>query len=194
MVVDWGKPWALSGQLTNVDGDPVPDAQVDLQASIDGGATWATLEGVTPAAGTSTYSASIEAPYQKMQYRLSFSGDATHSAAASTAVTVTPRVKLGTPAAPSSVKKGAKFTAYGSLVPQQPKNSRTVQIKCFLKSNGKWVLKKTATATNAAKGSATRYAAKFSLPAKGSWKLTASFAATSKYAATASGDKMLKVK
>ena len=95
---------------------------------------------------------------------------------------------------PSSVKKGAKFTAYGALTPQQPENSKTVKIKCYLRSNGKWVLKKTVTATNAVKGSATRYSARFSLPTRGSWKLTAYSAATSKYAATTSGDEYMKVK
>ncbi len=193
-VVNWAQPWALSGELMDSTMAPIPDAPVDLQASVDGGASYATLEGVMPAAGTSTYSGNHAAPYEKTVYRLFYAGDATHDPAWSDPVTVTPRVKLGTPVAPSSVKKGAKFTAYGSLTPQQPKNSKTIKIKCYLKQSGKWVLKKTVSATNANKGSASRYSAKFSLSTRGSWKLTASSAATSKYAATTSGSEILKVK
>ena len=196
-VVNWAQPWALSGELMDSDSTtmaPIPDAPVDLQASIDGGISYSTLEGVTPAAGTSTYSGSYAAPYEKTMYRLFYAGDATHDPAWSDPVTVTPRVKLGTPVAPSSVKKGAKFTAYGSLTPQQPKNSKTVKIKCYLKQSGKWVLKKTLSATNANRGSASRYSARFSLSTKGTWKLTASSAATSKYAATTSGSEFMQVK
>ena len=193
-VVNWAQPWALTGELMASNMDAIPDAAVDLQASVDGGASYSTLEGVTPAAGTSTYSGSYAAPYEKTMYRLFFAGDATHDPAWSDPVTIIPRVKLGKPVAPSSVKKGAKFTAYGSLSPQQPRNSKTVKIKCYLKQSGKWVLKKTVTATNANKGSATRYSAKFSLSSKGSWKLVGYSAATDKYAQTTSGNETLKVK
>ena len=193
-VVNWAQPWALNGKLMESDMDAIPDAPVDLQASIDGGASYATLEGVMPAAGTSTYSGNYAAPYENTIYRLFYAGDATHDPAWSDPVTVTPRVKLGTPVAPSSLKKGAKFTAYGSLTPQQPKSSKTVKIKCYLKQSGKWVLKKTVSATNANRGSATRYSAKFSLWTRGSWKLVGYSAATDKYATTTSGNETLKVK
>jgi hypothetical protein len=71
--------------------------------------------------------------------------------------------------------------------------SKTVQIKCYLKKSGNWVLKKTVQATNANKGSATKYSAKFSL-GKGSWKLVAFSPATTKYAKTTSGKDMVKAK
>ncbi len=193
-VIAWDASWALSGRLEDVAGEAIPDASVDLQSSIDGGASWATLQGETPVAGTSTYADTIYGTYQKMQFRLHYAGDATHAESYSSIVTVTPKVKLGKPVAPSSVKKGAKFTAYGSLTPKQPKHSKTVKIQCFIKKGGKWVLKKTVTATNANKGSATRYSAKFSLPSKGSWKLVAYSPATSQYANTTSGAEYLKAK
>ena len=192
-IVNWAQPWMLSGELTDSDGDPIADAQVDLQMSVGGGA-WATLWGVPPQAGTSTYSASVEAPTRKATYRLYFIGDATHSATASDPVTVTPRVKLGAPVAPSTVKKRKAFTAYGALTPKQPRDSKTVRIKCYFKKNGKWTLKKTVSATNSNSGSASRYTARFSLPTAGSWKLIAYSAATTKYAATTSGDRLVRVK
>jgi hypothetical protein len=191
--IDWAQPWALTGELTS-GGAAIPDASVDLQASIDNGDTWATLEGLVPAAGTSTYSSNVTGTYQKMQFRLFYAGDGVnYESSYSEPVTVTPRVKLGTPVAPASVAAGSKFTAYGSLKPQQPKGSKTVKIKCYLKKSGNWVLKKTVSATNADKGSATRYSARFSL-GKGSWKLVAYSPATAKYAKTTSGNETLKAK
>ena len=193
-VVNWGKPWALSGELRTADDDPIPGATVDLQASIDGGATWATLEMIAPQAGTSTYLEDVDSPYRKMMYRLVFAGDGSHLESTSNTVTVTPRVKLGAPVAPSSVRKAKPFTAYGSLAPRQPSGSKTVKIKCYLKKNGAWLLKKTVTAKNANSGSASRYSATFSLAYAGSWKLVAMSAATAKYAETTSGNEFLKVK
>ena len=194
-VVNWAQPWALSGELKASDSDAIPDAAVDLQASVDGGASWSTWQGVPWDAATSTYADSIQGTYQKMQFRLKYDGDGvTYAGAVSDPVTVNTRVKLGTPVAPSSVKKGSKFTAYGSLAPQQPKNSKTVKIKCYLKQNGKWVLKKSVSATNAKKGSNSRYSAAFSLSSKGSWKLVAYAPATALYAKTTSGADMVKVK
>ena len=107
---------------------------------------------------------------------------------------MTPRVKLGAPVAPSTVKKQKTFTAYGALTPKQPRDSKTVKIKCYFKKNGKWTLKKTVSATNSNSGSASRYTARFSLPTAGSWKLIAYSAATTKYAATTSGDRLVRVK
>jgi hypothetical protein len=193
-VIAWNASWALSGRLEDVAGEAIPNASVDLQSSIDGGTNWATLQGETPAAGTSTYTDTIYGTYQKMQFRLHYAGDETHAESYSDIVTVTPKVKLGKPVAPSSVKKGARFTAYGSLAPKQSRNSKTVKIQCSIKKNGKWVLKKTVTATNANKGSATRYSAKFSLPAKGTWRLVAYSPRTDKYAKTTSGAEYLKAR
>jgi hypothetical protein len=193
-VVAWAQPWSLTGQLTGSESEPVPDAVVDLQSSIDGGITWATLESVIPAAGTSTYAASEAAPYQKMLFRLFYWGDATHAWSASDPVTVAPRVKLGTPAAPSGVLSGAKFVAYGSLKPQQPRRSRTVRIRCYLKRGGSWVLKKAYWTANANRGSASRYSAVISLGTRGTWKLVAYAPPTAKYAATTSAGRTVKVR
>jgi len=74
------------------------------------------------------------------------------------------------------------------------KGSKTVKIKCYLKKSGNWVLKKTVRATNANKGSATRYSAMFSLPAKGTWRLVAYSPSTALYAKTTSGNETLRVK
>ncbi len=64
-----------------------------------------------------TYGVAVQ-PTRKTMYQLVFEGDASHAAATSPTVTVTPEVKLGKPHAPSSVKKGKQFTAYGDLTPK----------------------------------------------------------------------------
>ena len=108
--IDWAQPWALSGELTS-GGLAIPGATVDLQVSVDGGAAWSTWQTETPAAGTSTYADSITGVYQKMQFRLIYAGEGeTYEPSESDPVTVTPRVKLGTPVAPATVNTGSKFT------------------------------------------------------------------------------------
>jgi hypothetical protein len=191
--VAWGKPWTLSGALSTAAGAAVPDAPVKLMQSVGSGA-WTLVSTLTPAAGTSTYTGSIAAPTQKTTYKLVYEGTAAYAGVFSRSVTVTPKVKLGHPVAPSTVKKKKSFTVYGSLTPKANAGSKTVKIKCYAKKSGKWVLKKTVTAKNANKGSASQYKASTSLPSKGSWKLVATAAATSKYAATTSSPEYLKVK
>jgi hypothetical protein len=191
--VAWGKPWTLSGALSTAAGAAIPDAPVKLMQSIGSGA-WTLVSTLSPAAGTSTYSGSIAAPEQKTTYKLVYEGTAAYAGVISRSVTVTPKVKLGHPVAPSTVKKKKSFTVYGSLTPKAKAGSKTVKIKCYVKKSGKWVLKKTVTTKNSTKGSASQYKASTSLPSKGSWKLVATAAATSKYAATTSSPEYLKVK
>jgi hypothetical protein len=191
--VAWGKPWTLNAALSTAARAAIPDAQVKLMQSVSSGA-WALVSTLTPAAGTSTYTGSIAAPTQKTAYRLVYEGAAAYAETISGSVTVTPKVKLGHPVAPLTVKKKKSFTVYGSLTPKANAGSKTVKVKCYLKKSGKWVLKKTVTTKNSNKGSASQYKASMSLPSRGSWKLVAFAAATSKYAATTSGSEYLKVK
>ena len=192
--VSWGKPWSLSGSLVTATGASVADAQVKLMKSTDRGSSWTFVSTLTPAAGTSTYAASIAAPTRKTMYRLIFAGDTADAAATSSSVTVTPKVKLGKPSARKSVTKKKSFSVSGSLTPKAKAGSKTVQIKCYQKKSGKWVLKKRVMAKSSTKGSKSVYKVKTSLPAKGSWKLVAYAKATSKYAATTSGAFYVKAK
>jgi hypothetical protein len=190
-VVAWGGAATLSGALTDGAEPFTPGQQVRAEYSFNG-TSWELLQLLSPS-GTFTYSVIVQ-PTRKTMYRLVFEGDATHADATSDTVTVAPKVKLGKPVAPSSVKKGSRFTAYGDLTPKASAGSHTVKIKCYLKQSGTWKLKKTVTTTNRYYKSYSRYSAKFSLPSTGSWKLVAYAAATSRYAETTSGPEYLKVK
>jgi hypothetical protein len=105
-----------------------------------------------------------------------------------------PRVKLGRPVAPKTVKKRKKFSAYGTLAPKHSAGKSYVKIKCYQKKSGKWRLRTTVKATTRNYKSYSRYSAKFSLKARGSWKLVASYRATTKYASTTSSVRYVRVK
>jgi hypothetical protein len=186
-VVGWGRQATLTGALTD-GAEPFAEGRiVTVQSSTDGGATWADIGeydldklagyGVTPA--------------QKARYRLVFAGDSLHQTADSNVVTVAPKVKLGKPSAPLKVRKRAKFTASGTIAPKQTKGARNVRIKCYLKKGGKWRYVKAVRAVNKR---TTRYAATFSLPSRGTWRLVAEYKANAKYATTTSGAEYLRVK
>lgn len=189
--VDWGGSATLTGVLTDGVVALTTGQQVRAEYSLDG-STWRLLRLLYPL-DTFTYSVTVE-PKRRTTYRLVLEGDATHPGAISPSITVVPRVKLGRPLAPSSVWKGRSFTAYGDLIPRAAAGSRTVKIRCYLKTSGVWQLKKTVPSVNADDSRQSRYSARFSLPVKGTWKLVAFAASTSRYAATTSAAEFLDVK
>ena len=191
--VAWGGSATLSGTLTGSEGGGVVLAgqPVKIQALVPRGGWTAVTSTTTGASGLARVQAS---PTQATQYRLVFDGDATHAAVTSAPVTVAPMVKLGAVSAPSKVKKGEAFSVSGALTPKMSAGSKTVKIKCYLKKNGKWALKKTFTAKNFNSGSVSRYKASIKLTTKGSWRLVAYSPKTSKYAETTAKARNIKVK
>ena len=117
------------------------------------------------------------------------------SSASTVAITVKAKtaVTIGKPTAPTSVKRGTKFTVYGSLAPRRQVGASLVKVKCYLKKHGKWVLTRQVNAKNVNHLSITRYSVRFALGSKGSWKLVASCAATSRYASATSKAVFIRV-
>jgi len=193
--VDWKAPATLSGALTVAGGTAaVEGKQVRLEQSLTGTGNWTPLGELLGPVTANLYSVLV-IPIRATFYRLNFAGDGDYAESVSSAVKVTPRVKLGTPVAPKTAARRRAFTVYGSLVPRHTPGARNVKIKCYRKaSSGAWVLKKTVSAKNADYGSYTRYKARFMLPSAGSWRLIAKYAATAKYAASASGARYVRVK
>jgi hypothetical protein len=187
-VVGWGKAATLSGTLGDGADEPFAEGSVvTVQSSVNGGATWADV-GEYDLEALAGYAVT---PKQKTRYRLVFAGDSVHRGGESPVVTVTPKVALGKPQAPSAVKRGAKFTAYGSIAPRQAVGAKAVRIKCYVRQGGAWRYVKSVSAVNK---TTTRYSARFSLPSRGPWKLVASYKATAKYAATTSSAEYLRIK
>lgn len=194
-VVPWNTEVPLNGNTVDADAAPVAQT-VQLQSSLNGTSGWTTLADVEPnvAPYAHLFSKAVT-PTRATYYRLSFGGTDVYGANVSAPYKITPKVKLGTPVAPKTVRKGLIFSVYGSLVPHQTPGRKDVKIKCYRKtSSGTWSLKKTVAATNTDYSACTRYKAKMSLPSAGSWKLVAFFPATSKYAATTSSARYVKVK
>jgi hypothetical protein len=193
--VGWGGAWSFSGALTTAAGAALPDAPVELQQSLDGGATWTSVSGspLTPVAGANVYSGSGPTLVQTTQFRLRYGGDVQHVGCVSAPVTVTTRAGLGTPAAPSRATRKKSFSVKGSLAPQ-PTSGLAVKIRCYQLVRRSWKLKKTVGAKLAAGDPSARYSAVLSLPARGSWKLVAYVPSSTKFAATTSGARKVTVR
>jgi hypothetical protein len=194
-VVKWNVPVSFSGALALTAGlTPVEGKQVQLQRSYNGLDGWTAVGSPLDPVTANQYATSV-VPARSTFYRLSFAGDGDCAASVSNVVKVTPAVKLGTPVAPSTVRRAKAFAVYGSLVPKHASGATNVKVKCYRKSStGAWVLRKTVTAKNTNYGTSTRYKASISLPTAGSWKLVASYATTAKYAAATSGARFVKAK
>lgn len=188
-VVAWGHKATLSGTLTS-GGSAVAGQTVNVQASVAGRAWQTVVSPVTDASGN--YSASVS-PAQATRYKAVFAAAGVYLGSASVTVKVTPSVKLGVVVAPTTVKKGKSFAVWGSLTPRMTPRSKTVRIKCYVKKGGTWALRKTFTATDANRGSASRYKATIKLAITGRWELVAYSPATSKYAATTASPTHIRV-
>ena len=192
--VAWGGAWTFNGALTTAAGAPLVDTPVNLEQSTDGGVTWTQVGGeIMPATGTGTLSGSGPLLKQTTRFRLVYAGDDQHLGAASTAVTVATRAAVGTPSAPSRVVLKKSFTATGKLSPQ-PMTGLAVKIRCYQLVRRSWKLKKTVAAKLTIGGTASRYTAKLSLPARGSWKLAAYVPNSATFAATTSGARRVTVR
>ena len=190
--VKWRGSAMLTGELTDGADPFAVGQQVSLEWSYDG-ATWTALPTMLDPDASFAYAVAV-APMQKTMYRLVFAGDLAHAAVTSVPVTVTPRAKLGRPVAPKTVKMRKRFSAHGTLAPRHSAGKSYVKIKCYQKKSGKWRLRTTVKATTRNYKSYSRYSATFSLRARGSWKLVASYRATAKYAATNSSARYVRVK
>lgn len=181
----------LSGRLASDLDEPLAGHTVVVQAS-SGGAAWTTVGSVTTSAdGTFALAAT---PWRTTAYRARFAGDSENVAAVSATRTVKPRVRLTTPAAPSSVARGRTFTVTSYLLPRHPAGSRQVKFVCYRYQSGAWVARKTVTATAANYSSGSRVKASFSLPLAGKWRIRASHAEDAINAWTASGYRYLTAK
>jgi hypothetical protein len=191
-VVAWNAAVTLTGTLTYGSALALPGQIVSAQASPDGTA-WTRLGNCTAGAVAGQYIFVVH-PTARTQYRLSFAALADYTASSSEPAVVTPRPQtLGTPSAPAKVRKGKAFAVSGVLKPHHTNGAHSVVIKCFLKSRGKWVLKKTVRATNYALASYSTYRARVTLATVGSWRMCAYYADSVSYAATTSPYRTFRV-
>jgi hypothetical protein len=190
--VAWNAAVTLTGTLTYGSALALPGQIVSAEASPDGTA-WARLGACTAGAVAGQYIFVVH-PTGKTHYRLSFAALADYTASSSEPAVVTPRLQtLGTPSAPAKVRKGRAFAVSGVLKPHHTNGAHSVTIKCFLKSGGKWVLKKTVRTTNYALASYSTYRTRVTLTTAGTWRMCAYYAGGGSYAATTSAYRTFRV-
>ena len=97
---------------------------------------------------------------------------------------MTPKVSIGTPVAPKTMKKSKSYTVYGSLKPKHTSGTKPVRIYKYKKVSGKWKSYGYVKATASNYSTYTRYKVKMKLTSKGSWRMRAYAPADSKHAAT----------
>ncbi len=198
-VVGWNKTASIVGTAT-LNGQPLEGARVLVQSKAAGTSSWKDLNFDTAAYVPKTltraggrFSHAVK-PTKKTQYRVIIWPSEDRGWRFGSPMTITPRVRLGSPHVPSSVRRGATFAAYGYLAPRHKSGSKTVTLTF---SKGSSVVRVKAVNSNHSStkwGKASKYKARVRLPKRGRWKVVASAPGDSLHAATSSGVRYITVK
>ncbi len=193
-IVPWLGDAELAWRITDAAHADLMDAVGHLERSTDKGVTWTAVTDVRVDAYTTWTVIATPDLRRRTWYRLRYDGDAHHMAATSDTVQIAPKVQLARTTAPKSVRRGAKFLAYGTLKPRHAAGARTVRLRCYQRVSGSWKLKKTVYAKNVNKSGYTQYRVKFALPTTGKWKLVAYHPNDAEHAVTTSAARYVTVK
>lgn len=197
--VGWGKKATLSGTVA-FDGVPMTGARVLIQSKVAGSSSWKDLNFDSKAyrpklvAGADGKFSYQVIPSKKTQYRAMVWPTENTGWKFGSAVTVTPKVRLGYPHTPKSVKRNKKFTAYGVMQPRHTARAKTVTISFYKGKKAVHVRAVNVNYNSATWKKATKYSAKVKLPSKGRWKVVARTKASGSYAATTSSTRYITVK
>jgi hypothetical protein len=192
----------LSGYLTYADAagamKPLRGGHVSVQQYISG--VWKEItRPTTDETGRWSYTAT---PTKKASYRVVYAGTATYLKQTAGPKSVLPKVYLSAPAfrktttgsSSTSLKYGSTYVVNGYLKPKHASGSTQVKVKAYRYERGKWVYKKTYTATASNYSTYSRYNAKIKLPSKGTWRVRAYHAADAANASTYSSYRKVSVK
>ena len=145
---------------------------------------------MTAADGTAVISTALSS---KTSYRARFDAvGGKLDAGVSSTLALAPKVALGTPKAPKTMKRARYYTVYGSLKPRHKSGTKPVRIYKYKKVNGKWKSYGYVKARAYKYGSYSRYKVNMRLTSKGSWRLRAYAPADSRHAKTWSGKYRLR--
>ena len=192
-IVPYKGATTLTVHLEDDAGAPLSGYQVDIQKSIDWGATWTTIGSTESDGGTFVTPALTRAT----KFRATWAGDDEYAGSTSSYVLVKPMVALGNPDAPTTVKKYADFLVSGTLKPRHsPGWNKAVKLYCYKKdpTTGTWVLKKTAWCKTVDYLTYSKYRVSIYLGSGGTWKLRAFAPEDALHAATWSTSHYLTVK
>jgi VCBS repeat-containing protein len=177
-----GAYYTFSGTLGS-GGTAVAGRRVVLQSAGSAAGPWANTAVFTQTAADGRFALRIK-PLNKTYYRASFAGDVDFSACLSSARFATPKVSLGAPVAPKTMRRSKVYTVYGSLKPKHTAGTKPVRIYRERKVAGKWKKFGYVRATAYTYKGYSRYKVKMGLTTRGSWRLRAYAPADSRHAAT----------
>ncbi len=114
-------------------------------------------------------------PASKTYYCVRFAGTATYEASGpTTSVYALPRVYVGTPIAPKTMRSTRSYSVYGYLKPKHASGTKPVQVKCYKKNRaGVYKYHHTAYAKASDYPPYSKYKASVKLPHRGKWRLRA---------------------
>ncbi len=179
-IVPYKGTTTLTVHLSDLAGDPIAGELVDVQKSLDG-VKWTTFATVESDGGT------VTTPALTRAYKFRAWGKGEYAGAISPVVVVKPKVYLGAPVAPDSIKEDVGFLVYGTLKPRHsPGWNKAVKLYCWRKNllTGVWVLKKTAWCKTVDYSTYSRYRRTIELPSTGTWKIRAYAPEDARHAAT----------
>ncbi|HET6351616.1 MAG TPA: hypothetical protein VFG89_05755 [Coriobacteriia bacterium] len=186
--IAYSAPATYAATVTNPDGSSVGNGtDLGFEVSADG-INWTSLGTGPTASGSVT--ATLPATPSKRYVRFWYGGKSATPGnpgavpTVSGVVTVKPKVSVGTPAAPASVKAKKSFTVTGTLKPKHASGSKPVRVYKYKWTSGKWKSYGYVKATASNYSGYSRYKVKMSLPSKGTWKLQAKAPADSLHADT----------
>jgi len=117
-------------------------------------------------------------------YRARYSGVPAYLAISSSSVSVKSRVDLQNPKAPSKMRRGAKKTVYGYMLPRHTSGTSPVRLYLYRYEGGRWKSYGYVKAKASDLLGYTKYSAKISFPKTGSWRVRAYAPADTAHAAT----------
>ncbi len=183
----------LTVHLADLEGTPLAGYSVDVQSSIDYGATWTTFATIESDGGTVATPALTRAT----KFRATWAGAGEYGSSTSSYVLVTPKVYLDAPRVPDYIQKDVGFLVYGNFKPRHAVGwNKAVKLYCWRKNlvTGEWVLKKTAWCKTIDFLTYSRYRRTIELPLTGVWKLRAYAPEDARHAATWSASTYLRVR
>ena len=187
VVSAYGATVRISGTVTSA-GTPVPGGRVTLYQSKNGRDFSASSQ-TTVTTTLGDFSLAAASPDRRW-YRVVFaSADPLIASSSSPIISVTPRVRLATPAAPSKMRVGRPATVWGFIWPKHTVGTTPVRIYKYRYTNGKWrrwgYTRALVTTRLSSSGDVyCWYYAKVRLGRSGKWRLRAYAPADSAHAAT----------
>lgn len=219
--VAWGATGTITGRATYTDasGTVQPDTGARVLVQRYSGGTWVpvnldTIKGLpkTVVGSTGSFSVTVKPsvitkyrirvlpnkrvsdPYETGTRMYGRDSGSTVGWSGYRYVTFGPRVKLSRPIAPDSARRYTSFTIKGYLYPRHAAGVRTVKLTLTRGTKTIVLTPKNENYYSATRGRCTRYVTSVKLPTRGTWKIVASTAASSKYAATKSTAEYITIK